>query len=86
LDIIAMIDSDSTHSFIHPSIIHLLNLSTIHFPLISITTASGVKLDTDQLYTKLKFQLQQHQFTSDLYVLSIACHDVILGMDWLAGS
>jgi hypothetical protein len=27
--------------------------------------------------------LQQHQFTGDFHVLSVAGHDVILGMDWL---
>jgi hypothetical protein len=55
LDIIAMVDSGSTHSFSHPSIVHLLHLPTIHSPLLSITTATGVKLDTNQLCTKLKF-------------------------------
>jgi Retroviral aspartyl protease len=83
IDIITMVDSGSTHSFINPSIIQLLSLPITTSQLLTVTTANGSKLSTNQLCVQLKFTLQKHLFTCDLHVLPMAGHDFIFGMDWL---
>jgi Retroviral aspartyl protease/Ty3 transposon capsid-like protein len=83
LDIIAMVDSGSTHSFINPFLLDLLTIPTQSGKLLSVTTASGTKMTTDLLCSQLVFQLQGHTFQSDLHVLPVSGHDMILGMDWL---
>jgi Retroviral aspartyl protease len=83
LDIIAMIDSGSTYSFIHPSIVNSLELPTSLAKLLSIITASGAKLSTDKVYSQLSFQLQKLTFQDDFHVLPVTSHDMILEMDWL---
>jgi Retroviral aspartyl protease len=40
-------------------------------------------LSTNTLYEHLEFQLCNHSFTSDLRVLQVTDHYLLLGMDWL---
>ncbi|KAJ3686458.1 hypothetical protein LUZ61_015622 [Rhynchospora tenuis] len=82
--ILALIDSGSTHSFIHPSIVSLLNLLTIPAPTMIVKTASGSKLVSDKRCDTLHFTLQDHAFVGDLRVLEVTGYDIILGMDWIA--
>jgi RNase H-like domain found in reverse transcriptase/Aspartyl protease len=44
IDIIAMVDSGSTHSFINPSIVHTLSIPTLLSYPITVTTASGAQM------------------------------------------
>jgi hypothetical protein len=57
LDIIAMVDSGSTHSFIIPFLLDLLTVPTQFAQLLSVTTASGTKMTYDLLCSQLVFQL-----------------------------
>jgi Retroviral aspartyl protease len=69
LAILAMLDSGSTHSFIHLSIVRRLNLPTLSYSSLTVITTSGAKLTTTLLYSQLSFQLQSHNFQADLRVL-----------------
>jgi Retroviral aspartyl protease len=71
LTIIAMIDSGSSHSFIHPSIVQLLSLLVISSEPFTVITASGAKLSTTQLCHNLHFQLQGHTFVTNLRILQL---------------
>ncbi|KAJ4807690.1 polyprotein [Rhynchospora pubera] len=82
--IIALIDSGSTHSFIHPSIVKLLQLTPISSPPMIVKTANGSKLLSDKRCDALKFQLQAHEFVGDFRVLEVQGYDLVLGMDWIA--
>ncbi|KAJ3707739.1 hypothetical protein LUZ61_011444 [Rhynchospora tenuis] len=82
--IIALLDSGSTHSFIHPTIISLLQLPTLPSPSMIVKTASGAKLISDSRCEALLFKLQNHTFVGDLRVLAVEGYDIILGMDWIA--
>ncbi|KAJ3701854.1 hypothetical protein LUZ61_005559 [Rhynchospora tenuis] len=84
LPILALIDSGSTHSFIHPSIVHLNKVPTVPSPPMLVKTASGSKLLSELKCQPLKFELQQHQFEGEFRVLEVEGYDVILGMDWIA--
>jgi Retroviral aspartyl protease len=83
LAIITMIDSGSSHSFIHPSFVQLLSLSVISSEPLTVITTSGAKLSTTQLCHNLHFQLQGYTFVTDLRIFQVTDHDLILGMDWL---
>ncbi|KAJ3684911.1 hypothetical protein LUZ61_014075 [Rhynchospora tenuis] len=82
--ILALIDSGSTHSFIHPSIISSVQLQTMPATSMIVKTASGSQLISDQKCDGLQFQLQNHNFTGNLRVLEDQGYDIILGMDWIA--
>ncbi|KAJ3706667.1 hypothetical protein LUZ61_010372 [Rhynchospora tenuis] len=84
LPILALIDSGSTHSFIHPSVVHLIELPTIPSPPMLVKTASGSKLLSDLKCQTLQFTLQNHQFEGEFRVLEVQGYDIILGMDWIA--
>ncbi|KAJ4753527.1 polyprotein [Rhynchospora pubera] len=84
IPILALIDSGSTHSFIHPSIVHLNEVPTIPSPPMLVKTASGSKLLSDLKCQPLRFQLQNHEFEGDFRVLEVQGYDIILGMDWIA--
>jgi Retroviral aspartyl protease len=81
LNIIAMVDSDSTHSFINPTIVSTLSLPTVTSFSLTIITASGNKLSTNILCEQQEFQLSNHKFTGDFRVLQIISHGLLLGMD-----
>ncbi|KAJ3701343.1 hypothetical protein LUZ61_005048 [Rhynchospora tenuis] len=84
IPILALIDSGSTHSFIHPSIVQMNNVPTVPSPPMLVKTASGSTLLSDLKCQPLKFELQQHQFEGEFRVLEVQGYDVILGMDWIA--
>ncbi|KAJ3691747.1 hypothetical protein LUZ61_020911 [Rhynchospora tenuis] len=82
--IMALLDSGSTHSFIHPSITQVLQLQTLPSPPMIVKTASGAKLLSNRRCATLPFQLQTHKFVGDFRVLEVQGYDIILGMDWMA--
>jgi Retroviral aspartyl protease len=83
LDVIALVDSGSTHSFINPTIVHALSLTLTTSPPLTVKTASGHQLTTNTLCYQLPFTLQSHSFIGNFQVLQVAGHDIILGMDWI---
>lgn len=84
IPICALIDSGSTHSFINPAIVHNLEIETTKTTPLTVRTASGDKMSTNQLCESLSFFLQKQEFEGDVRVLDIRGYDMILGMDWLA--
>jgi Aspartyl protease len=57
LAVLAMIDSGSTHSFINPTIVQILDLPTTSATPLTVITASGVKLTSSLLCSQLQFTL-----------------------------
>ncbi|KAJ3702738.1 hypothetical protein LUZ61_006443 [Rhynchospora tenuis] len=84
LPILALIDSGSTNSFIHPSIVQLNNITTVPSPPMLVNTASGSQLLSELKCQPITFSLQGHQFEGAFRVLEVQGYDVILGMDWIA--
>jgi Retroviral aspartyl protease len=83
LNVIAMLDSGSTHSFISPTIVQIMNLPLTILTPLTVVTASGTKLTTSHICGQLQFTLQNHSFLADLRLLQVTSHDIILGMDWI---
>jgi Retroviral aspartyl protease len=83
IDIIAIIDSGSTHSFINPLIVQALSLSTFGSSPLTVTIASGSQMTSSIVCANLIFQLQDHVFSGNFQVLQVAGIDLILSMDRL---
>lgn len=78
------IDSGSTHSFIHPAIVQILQLKPILTTPLAVRIANGTKMVTNTLCKGLKFQMQGNYFEADLRVMAIPGQDILLGADWLS--
>jgi Retroviral aspartyl protease/Retrotransposon gag protein len=62
LNVMAMLDSGSTHFFISSTIMQILNLALALSTPLTVVTASGTKLTTSHLCGRLQFKLQNHSF------------------------
>ncbi|KAJ3689593.1 hypothetical protein LUZ61_018757 [Rhynchospora tenuis] len=82
-DICALLDSGSTHSFVHPDVIHCQSLTISKSNPMAVMVANGNKMVTDLECKAFKFSLQGHEFTKDMRVLDVTGYDLILGLDWL---
>ncbi|XP_078157488.1 uncharacterized protein LOC144553264 [Carex rostrata] len=83
IPICALMDSGSTHSFIHPNLVHNLNLEITKSNPLTVRVANGNKMQTSEVCKNLKFSLQNNEFNIDLRVLDVQGHDLLLGMNWL---
>jgi hypothetical protein len=50
-----MVDSGNTHSFINPTSMHALSLSTVVSDKLTIITAGGTRLSTNKIYELQEF-------------------------------
>lgn len=78
-----LIDSGSTHNFMDKRIADLLGckLQPTGRTKVSITDRS--KIGVCGKIEKFKWQFQGHHFQADFMVISLGCHDIVLGMQWL---
>lgn len=81
-EILILVDSGSSGTFISNKAVDQLNLPTVPVPALQVTVADGRKPSTDRKVTQLAWT-QGHQFSSEAKVLQLGCYDLILGMDWL---
>ena len=82
-NLIILIDSGSTYSFINKGTIKALNATTSKTTLLAVTVANeNVKLcETHSLV--FTWFMQSYAFKSNLRVLELGRHDIVLGVDWL---
>ncbi|KAJ3686553.1 hypothetical protein LUZ61_015717 [Rhynchospora tenuis] len=83
LPVCALLDSGSTHSFVHPSVIQEVQPKLIQTVPMIVTVANGAKMVTDLQCEALQFCIQGHPFERDMRVLDVQGYDMILGIDWL---
>uniref|UniRef100_A0A0A8XYC5 Uncharacterized protein n=1 Tax=Arundo donax TaxID=35708 RepID=A0A0A8XYC5_ARUDO len=84
LDLIALVDSGSTHNFIRDDVAAHLGLP-LH-PACSglrVTIANGECLHSPGLFHDLEVLVGREPFLLDCYVLPIAGYDIIFGTRWL---
>ncbi|KAJ4814811.1 polyprotein [Rhynchospora pubera] len=79
----ALLDSGSTHSFVHPDVLQGVQPKLIQTAPMIVTVANGAKMVTDLQCEALQFSLQGHTFERDVRVLDVQGYDMILGIDWL---
>ena len=82
-DLIILIDSGSTHSFIDEATITELNVSKSKTTLLAVTVANGNVMLCEMQSPDFTWFMQGHEFKANLRVLKLGRHDIVLGVDWL---
>jgi hypothetical protein len=79
----ALVDSSSTHSFIHEAVVHALGLDVVHRPGLTVKVANGERLQSYGICKDTTVDIQGEEFVMDCYTLPLEGFDVILGIQWL---
>jgi hypothetical protein len=79
----ALVDSGSTHSFIHEGVVHALGLDIMRRPGLSVKVANGERLQSYDVCKNTSVDIQGEIFKIDCYTLPLEGFDVILGVHWL---
>lgn len=82
-EVTVLIDTGSTHDFLHPCIAERLKLSLTPIRPFRIYVGNGASLTCSHVSSRTKLSMQGSQFVIDLHILDIHGPDVILGMTWL---
>ncbi|XP_026452183.1 uncharacterized protein LOC113352590 [Papaver somniferum] len=79
-----LIDSGSTHNFLHPSVAKQCGFEVCSrdSPL-SVTVGDGGKLNTRGSCPSVPIQLPSFRFSADFHLLDISGCDAVLGVQWL---
>jgi hypothetical protein len=81
--VLILVDSGSSHSFISFSLAHkLLGISALSIPL-RASVANGSQLVCASELQHIQWSVDSIQFTTTFKILPLYCYDIILGMDWL---
>lgn len=78
-----LIDTGSTHDFLHPRIAERLRLSLTPIHPFPVYVGNGASLLCSHVSRRTKLTMQGVQFLVDLHILEVHGAVVILGMDWL---
>jgi hypothetical protein len=83
LEVLILLDSGSSHSFICASVASLLNGVTPMISHVQVIVANGQLLQSDDEIIQATRFIQGHEFQSDLKVLDLHNFDMIIGIEWL---
>ena len=84
-EFVALIDTGSTHNFLHPKVARRVGLEITKHEPIGVHIADGSKLWSEGSCPEIKFLIQGGQFFTQAYILPIGGCDVVLGIQWLRG-
>nr|GMC66827.1 Transposon Ty3-G Gag-Pol polyprotein [Ipomoea batatas] len=80
---LVLIDSGSTHNFINPAIVEILQLPTKSIKPFQVYIGNGDTLGCQHVCPGVEVCMQGLTFAVDLHVLRIVGPDVVLGVQWL---
>lgn len=83
-NLVALIDSGSTHNFISEKVANRLNLQVSPTKEFKVQVADGHPLRCDGVYRAVTTVIESLTFAVDLYVLPLTGLDVVLGIQWLS--
>lgn len=78
-----LVDTGSTHNFIHPNVAGQLKLAVTPIPPFIVRVASGDRLECKEMYKRVPLNIRGFKFFTTLYALPITSMDVVLGVQWL---
>ncbi|XP_019179173.1 PREDICTED: uncharacterized protein LOC109174389 [Ipomoea nil] len=81
--IVILVESGSTHSFLDPKILNQLRKEAVKASPLTVTVANGEKMVCDTVCNNLEWQIQNEQFRKDFRLLRLGGCDMVLGMDWV---
>jgi hypothetical protein len=83
VDILILVDSGSTNSFINQSTVLKLGWKSVPGCPLQVQVADGTILSCTNMISQAVWSIQGCSFVQDLHVLNLPTFDLILGMDWL---
>jgi len=78
-----LIDSGSTHNFIHDRVAKQLGLPLHQAQAFNVLVGNGAALDCSYICPQTLLSLDSHDFIVDLFVLPLSGADLVLGVQWL---
>ena len=81
--ILILIDSGSTHNFIHADLMDKLECPTTTIKPMVVEAANGGTMSCTSVCKNLQWKMQGVQFQADIYVMKLQNYDMILGIQWL---
>ncbi|KAJ0053781.1 hypothetical protein Pint_00560 [Pistacia integerrima] len=82
-EVVALIDSGSTHNFISDRVAEMLHLPMKPTESFTVRIANGERLSFKGKYEKLLVDLQGNEFQLDFFSLPLTGLDMVLGIQWL---
>ncbi|CAH9098317.1 unnamed protein product [Cuscuta europaea] len=83
-DIVIMIDSGSTHSFLDPKIVKdMATVECVKSPPLKVTVANGNEFSCDLVCPKFEWTVQGETFVKEMRLVRMGGYDMVLGMDWI---
>ena len=82
-EMVILIDSRSTHSFINEHVINVVKVTIIKTIVSTITVVNGNVTLCDAHIPGFKWFMQDYKFNASLRILKLVRCDVMLGVDWL---
>jgi hypothetical protein len=82
-EILILIDSGSTTSFLSDNLVQRAQLQPTEAPPVTVAVANGQKMMSSQEVKEFIWLSQGHTFSTAVRVLPLKCYDLVLGMDWL---
>jgi hypothetical protein len=81
--LVILIDSGSTHNFVDRKVAHALQFAMTPTQEFTVNVANGEKLWCTERYANVLISIQDFQFSTTLYSLSLHGIDIVLGIQWL---
>ncbi|XP_042032317.1 uncharacterized protein LOC121779031 [Salvia splendens] len=78
-----LIDTGSTHDFLHPRIAEQLQLALTPIRPFCVYVGNGASLICSHVAWRMKLSVQGIDFLLDLHIMEIHGPDIVLGMAWL---
>jgi hypothetical protein len=78
-----LVDSGSSHTFLSDKLISVIQGVCPLKPPIQVQVANGVVLSCASYIPQDQWSVQGYYFVTDLKILPLPSHDMILGLDWL---
>jgi hypothetical protein len=82
--LVALVDTGSTHNFIGEAAAHRTGLSIQPRPRLTAPVANGEKVACPGVLRQAPVYIEGMAFNVDLYVMPLACYDMVLGTQWMA--
>jgi hypothetical protein len=83
VELTALVDSGSTHTFIHEDVARRLGLAIKHRSGLSVAVANDARLQSPGICPATTVDIHGEQFAIDCYALALEGFDVVLGVQWL---
>ncbi|KAH9292872.1 hypothetical protein KI387_041945, partial [Taxus chinensis] len=82
-EIMALLDSGSTHNFMDEGLVNRRGLHYDHFEGFDVTIAGGLTIPCKKRVNKVNILFGEYTLCDDFYVIDLKDNNVVLGMQWL---